>query len=119
MVGVEGVEPPTSCASCMRSNQLSYAPANSVHLITGPHVSVAPFYLVPCALLASVINRRWGTCAAVIAAGTWSLIHSLERNLAPDGVALWNCLMHFVLLEIVVLLLSRIRVETLSRTSRA
>jgi hypothetical protein len=87
--------------------------------LTGPHVSVAPFYLVPCALLASVINRRWGTCAAVIAAGTWSLIHSLERNLAPDGVALWNCLMHFVLLEIVVLLLSRIRVETLSRTSRA
>ena len=25
-VGVEGVEPPTSCASCMRSNQLSYTP---------------------------------------------------------------------------------------------
>jgi hypothetical protein len=26
VVGVEGVEPPTSCASCMRSNQLSYTP---------------------------------------------------------------------------------------------
>jgi hypothetical protein len=25
-VGVEGVEPPASCASCMRSNQLSYTP---------------------------------------------------------------------------------------------
>jgi hypothetical protein len=25
-VGVEGFEPPTSCASCMRSNQLSYTP---------------------------------------------------------------------------------------------
>jgi hypothetical protein len=25
-VGAEGIEPPTSCASCMRSNRLSYAP---------------------------------------------------------------------------------------------
>jgi hypothetical protein len=87
--------------------------------LTGPHVSVGPFYLIPCAALATVMNRRWGTCAAVIAAVTWSLIHSLERNRAPDGVALWNCLMHFVLLEIVVLLLSRIRIETLSESSNA
>jgi len=87
--------------------------------LTGPHVSVAPFYLIPCAVLASVINRQWGTCAALITALTWSLVHSLEHNRTPDGVALWNCLMHFILLQIVVLLLSRIRIETVSTTSSA
>jgi hypothetical protein len=87
--------------------------------VTGPHVSVGPFYLIPCAMLTTVIGGRWGTCAAAIAAGTWSLVHSLEQNCALDGVALWNCLMRFVLLEIVVLLLSRIRIETLSRSRNA
>jgi hypothetical protein len=87
--------------------------------LTGPHVSVAPFYLIPCAVLASVISRQWGTCAALITAVTWSLVHSLEHNRTPDGVALWNCLMHFILLQIVVLLLSRIRIETVSTRSSA
>lgn len=87
--------------------------------LTGPHVSIAPLYLIPCAILASVINRRWGTFAALIATVTWSLVRSLEQNHTPDGVALWNCLMHFILLQIVVLLLSRIRIETVSTSSTA
>ena len=32
LVGVEGVEPPASCASCMRSNQLSYTPEPALTL---------------------------------------------------------------------------------------
>ena len=36
LVGVEGVEPPTSCASCMRSNQLSYTPERSTTLPASP-----------------------------------------------------------------------------------
>jgi hypothetical protein len=87
--------------------------------LTGPHVSVGPFYLIPCALLTSVIGRRWGTCAALIAAGAWTLVHALEQSRISDGVALWNCLMRFVLLEIVVVLLSRIRIETVSKSSSA
>ncbi len=101
---------------------VSYAILTNVAVLaylTPPHVSVAPFYLIPCAVLASVMNRRWGTCAAVITAGTWSLIPSLKQNVAPDAVVLWNCMMHFVTLEILVLLLSRIRIETVSRSSTA
>ena len=51
--------------------------------------------------------------------GNWSLIHTLERHHAVNGVALWNCAMHFVVLEILVLLLGRIRIETVSRSSNA
>ena len=36
-VGVEGVEPPTSCASCMRSNQLSYTPEQRPTLPASPN----------------------------------------------------------------------------------
>ena len=87
--------------------------------LTGPHVSVAPFYLIPCAVLATVINRRWGTCAALIAAVSWSVVCSLEQNHTLGGVTLWNCLMYFVLLQIVVILLSRIQIERVSRSGSA
>jgi len=83
------------------------------------HVSVAPFYLIPCAVLTLVINARWGTCAALVTVGTWALTQGLKQNFVLDGVLLWNCVMHFVLLEIVVLLLGRIRIETVSRSSNA
>lgn len=83
------------------------------------HVSVTPFYLIPCAVLTLVINGRWGTCAALITVGIWALTQALKLNFVLNGVLLWNCVMHFVLLEIAVLLLSRIRIETVSRSSNA
>jgi len=85
--------------------------------VTGPSVTLAPFYMIPCAVLTMVINRRWGTCAAVIAAGIWALIQNLELNLGMDAVMLWNFAMRFVFLETLVVLLSRIRVETVSESS--
>jgi hypothetical protein len=88
-------------------------------VLTGPDVSVGPFYLIPCALLTVVINGRWGTWAAAISAGTWTLIHTVERHHAVGGVAAWNCAMHFLVLETLVVLLGRIRIETVSRSSGA
>jgi hypothetical protein len=88
-------------------------------VFTGPDVSVGPFYLIPCAVLTVVINGRWGTWAAAISAGTWTLIHTVERHHTVGGVAAWNCAMHFLVLETLVLLLGRIRIETVSRSSGA
>ena len=84
--------------------------------LTGPDLTLAPFYVIPCALLATVINWRWGSCAAVIAAGIWSVIQNLGHNHTMDSVLLWNSVMRFVVLETFVLLLSRIRLETVSES---
>jgi hypothetical protein len=47
------------------------------------------------------------------------LIHTVERHHAVGGVAVWNCAMHFLVLETLVVLLGRIRIETVSRSSNA
>jgi hypothetical protein len=82
--------------------------------LTGAAVSLMPFYIVPAVILTLVINRRWGTFAAVLSALVWASLQNLDNpvvNLSHPGVWLWDALMRFLVVEIVVLLLERIRVE--------
>lgn len=84
-----------------------------VDVITDPQLVLMPMYLIPCALPALIINRRWGTIAAVADTLVWTAARVVEL---PDyssqyGLLLWNCLMRFLVLEFVVILLDRIRLE--------
>ena len=93
-----------------------------VDIITGPEVTLLPFYLVPCAALALIINYRWGTFAAATVMVIWSAIQAYQNpNLSLEhwGTLLWDAVMRFVLIEIMVLLLNRIRVETTLTTENA
>jgi hypothetical protein len=86
--------------------------------LTPPEVSLLPFYLIPAAILALVINRRWGTFAAAISAIAWALVQnarSPEINFSHLDVWLWDLLMRFLTFEVVVLLLARIRLELSSQ----
>jgi len=86
---------------------------------TGPDVTMAPFYMIPPAILALIVGRRWGTFAAAIAVVSWSAIQSIQlRGSLELGVVVWNSIMRFLLFLIVVLLLDRVRVEAAS-TSKA
>jgi hypothetical protein len=81
---------------------------------TGAAVSLMPFYIIPAAILTLIINRRWGTIAAVFSALVWALLQNVDNplvNLKRPGVWLWDASMRFLVIEIVVLLLNRIRVE--------
>jgi sulfotransferase family protein len=83
-------------------------------IITGPDVTLLPFYLIPCAALTLVVNHRWGTIAAAIAMVVWSTIQAHQNpnlNLGHWGTLLWDAGMRFVVLEIIVLLLNRVRVQ--------
>lgn len=81
-------------------------------------VSLMPFYIIPSMILTLVISRRWGTFAALLSALVWALVQNIDNplvNLKNPGIWLWDVLMRFLVVEIVVLLLERIRVEIRSK----
>ena len=86
--------------------------------LTGTEVSLLPFYMITPAIMTLVISQRWGTFAAVISAIAWALEQNVESSLINFShleVWLWDLLMRFLALEVVVLLLGRIRVEISSQ----
>jgi hypothetical protein len=86
---------------------------------TGPQVSMAAFYALPVMLLALIVDRRWGFLASVLAAGMWSLGQLDDKIMDWNALTVlsWNCLMRFAVLEILVLLLDRIRRELAFRAN--
>ncbi|MGH7980420.1 MAG: sulfotransferase, partial [Limisphaerales bacterium] len=81
---------------------------------TGAAISLMPFYILPATILTLVINRRWGTFAAIVSALVWGFLQNADNpmvNLTRPEVWLWDASMRFLVVEIVVLLLNRIRVE--------
>ena len=97
---------------------LSYIILASVVMIdrmTGPDVTMAPFYMIPPAILTLVVGRRWGTFSAAVAVTCWSAIQDIQLKGAMDfGVVAWNSVMRFFVFLTVVLLLDRVRVEAAS-----
>ena len=84
----------------------------TLHFFSNPRFTFLPFYLIPCSVLTLVINRRWGTVAALIASSIGpALLSQADPDFARYGVFLWNWAMRFLLLQFVVLLLDRVRVE--------
>jgi len=75
------------------------------------------FYGLPAALVALVVNARWATLFVLIASVISPMIqYDGDSDFRPAFVLVWNFLNRLVLLEVFVLLLSRIRLE-LSRVS--
>lgn len=82
-----------------------------VDYLTGPEVAMGPFYLAPCALLALVIGRGWGTIAVLITTASITYnrdfmsahFHSLSKLTLT-----WNVSMRFIFFQIFILLLARI-----------
>jgi hypothetical protein len=82
--------------------------------LTGVAVSLMPFYIIPAAIMTLVISQRWGTIAAATSALTWTLVQNMDNpyvNFSHPVVCLWDAFMRFLVIEIVVLLLERIRLE--------
>lgn len=82
--------------------------------VTGVWVSLALFYMVPASILTLVIGRRSGTFGAALSAFAWALVKNAVNpfiNSSHPAVWLWDAMMRFLVIETVVLLLDRIRVE--------
>jgi hypothetical protein len=85
---------------------------------SGAAVSLMPFYIIPALILTMIVNRRWGTFAAALSALVWAFLQNVDNplvNLTRPGIWLWDAFMRFLVVEIVVLLLDRIRIEIRSK----
>jgi hypothetical protein len=78
--------------------------------LTGPFLTCMPLYLFPCMLITLVFNLRWGVAAAALAAFTDIFLQSCgdARFQVPDIFG-WNLTMRFTLFLVVIVLLDRIR----------
>jgi hypothetical protein len=83
-----------------------------IHLHSNPHLVFVLFYGIPAALLALVVNARWATLFVIIASVLSPLVqYDGDPDYRSSLVFIWNFFTRFFLLEIMVLVLSRIRLE--------
>jgi hypothetical protein len=84
----------------------------SIHMQADPHLLFILFYAVPCSMLALVVNTRWATLFVVVSAviGPWIQYDGADGYHSPF-VFTWNCLTRFILLEVLILTIGRIRLE--------
>lgn len=90
--------------------------------ITSFAISLMPFYIIPAAILTLVIGRRWGTFAAMLSVLAWAMVKNATNpyiNLSHPAIWTWDAVMRFLVIETVVFLLGRIRVDIgAQKTSR-
>jgi hypothetical protein len=71
-----------------------------------------PFYLLPCALVALVVNNRWATLFVIICSIIPPIIqYDGDSDYRSHAVFAWNLICRFILVEIIILTLGRIRLE--------
>jgi hypothetical protein len=77
---------------------------------TDPHLTFAPFYLVPCVLLALKADRRLGFILASVAGAAGPLIKQLKQPMMiPLDVTCWNIVMRVFVFILMVVLLDNVR----------
>ena len=82
------------------------------HYLSNPHILFIPFYLIPCAVLTLILDRRWGIAAAAVACVIGPLVQFFgDADYAHPIVLAWNSTMRFLLYCVVVWLLDRVRGE--------
>jgi hypothetical protein len=83
-----------------------------IHHLANPHLLFVLFYAIPCTLLALVVNVRWATLFVLACSIISPIIqYDGDSDYRSVGVFAWNFFSRFILLEIVILTLGRIRLE--------
>lgn len=83
-----------------------------IHSRADPHLVFILFYAIPCALLALVVNNRWATLFVLLSSILTSIIqYDGDPDYRSVGVFVWNLITGFILLEILILTIGRIRLE--------
>jgi glycosyltransferase involved in cell wall biosynthesis len=83
-----------------------------IHWHSNPHLMFVLFYALPCALLALVVNTRWATLFVMLGSLISPMVqYDGDSDYRYTGVVVWNFISRFILMEILVLTIGRIRME--------
>ena len=83
-----------------------------IHLHANPHLQFNLLYAVPCVLLALVVNMRWASLFVLVSSIISPMIQYIgDSDYRSAWVFVWNFFTRFILLEIVILTIGRIRKE--------
>ncbi len=83
-----------------------------VHIHSNPHLMFVLFYGVPCVLLAAVVNTRWATLFVLICSLTAPAVqYEGDADYRSPLVFFWNFFTRFILMEILILTIGRIRMD--------
>jgi hypothetical protein len=85
-----------------------------IHLHSNPHLMFILFYAVPCALVALVVNNRWASLFVLFSSIIPPIVQfDGDTDYKSPQVFVWNFFSRFILLEILILTIGRIRLEFL------
>ena len=84
----------------------------TIQFHSNPHLMFLLFYAIPCVLLALVVNIRWATVFVLAGSIIAPMVqYDGDTDYRSAAVFLWNMFSRLILLETLVLTLSRIRQE--------
>ncbi|MDR3459125.1 MAG: sulfotransferase [Verrucomicrobiae bacterium] len=83
-----------------------------IHYHANPHLLFMLFYAIPCILLALVVNVRWASLFVLVSSFISPMIqYEGDSDYQSAWIFAWNFFSRFILLEMLVLIIGRIRLD--------
>jgi glycosyltransferase involved in cell wall biosynthesis len=91
---------------------LLLAVVSEAQMRSNPHLLFLLFYAFPCSLVALLVNSRWATLFVLVSSFMGPTIQfESDADYRSALVFVWNFIVRFILLEVFILTLARIRQE--------
>ena len=85
---------------------------------SGINALLTGFYIIPCMIMTLALGWRWGTVFAVVCAVLGPIMQRPDPAYQSLDIQFWNTVMRFVMYEMVVLMIERVRRENILFTSQ-
>jgi hypothetical protein len=85
--------------------------------MSGINALMTGLYIIPCMIITLALNWRWGTVLAVVCAVLGPILQRPDPAYQSLDIQFWNTAMRFVMYEMVVLMIERVRRENILFTT--
>ena len=90
----------------------------TIDYFSGIYALMTGLYIIPCMIMTLALNWRWGTVFAVVCAVLGPVLQRPDPAYQSVDIQFWNTVMRFVMYEMVVLMIERVRRENILFTSQ-